>query len=172
SGSISGATTLAVTPATLVSITVTPLNPSVPKAASHTFAATGTYTAGSTQDLTSSVQWASGDRSVATMNVVGNATAASGGTAQITATFSGIAGQTTMTVGPATLVSIAVTPSNPSIALGTKQQFAATGTYTDGSTQDLTASVAWSCANTSIAMISASGQATSKATGSTTVSAE
>ncbi len=171
SGSISGATTLAVTPATLVSITMTPLNPSVPKGASQQFAATGTYTDGSTQDLTSSVQWASGDRSVASINVVGNATAASAGTAQITATFSGIVGQATMTVGPATLVSIAVAPADPSIALGTKQQFTAAGTYTDGSTEDLTASVAWSCANTSIATISTSGQATSQATGSTTVSA-
>ena len=42
------------------------------------------------------------------------------------------------------LVSIAVTPANPSIALGTNQQFTATGTYTDGSTLNLTGSVTWS----------------------------
>ena len=43
-----------------------------------------------------------------------------------------------------TLVSIAVTPANPRIALGTTQQFIATGAFSDNTTQDLTASAAWS----------------------------
>ena len=37
-------------------------------------------------------------------------------------------------VPAATLVSLAVTPAVPSIALGASQQFAATATYSDGST--------------------------------------
>src|SRR5271166_3028834 len=41
------------------------------------------------------------------------------------------------------LVSIAVTPANPSIAAGKQQQFTATGTYSDGSHQDLTSSATW-----------------------------
>ena len=41
-----------------------------------------------------------------------------------------------LTVTAATLVSIAVTPANPSIAKGTTQQFTATGTYTDSSTAE------------------------------------
>lgn len=40
-----------------------------------------------------------------------------------------------------TLVSLAVTPNQPSIAKGTKLQFTATGTFGDGSTQDLTSQV-------------------------------
>ena len=43
-----------------------------------------------------------------------------------------------LTVTAATLVSIAVTPPSPSIAKGLTQQFTATGTYTDNSTQNLT----------------------------------
>ena len=42
-----------------------------------------------------------------------------------------------------TLTSIAVTPANPTIQFGGTQQFAATGTYSDGSTQNLTGSVTW-----------------------------
>lgn len=42
---------------------------------------------------------------------------------------------------PATLSSIEVTPTNPSIALGAARQFKATGTYSDSSTKDITASV-------------------------------
>jgi ABC-type proline/glycine betaine transport system permease subunit len=38
----------------------------------------------------------------------------------------------------ATLQSIAVTPANPSIAKGRTQQFTATGTFSDNSTQDHT----------------------------------
>jgi len=74
-----------------------------------------------------------------------------------------------------TLVSIAVTPANPSIAVGATQQFKATGTYSDNSTNDLTASVTWSSSNTSAATISNSsginGIATSVGVGTTTITA-
>jgi hypothetical protein len=43
-----------------------------------------------------------------------------------------------LTVTAATLQSIAVTPASPSIAKGATQQFTATGTYSDSSTQNLT----------------------------------
>ena len=49
----------------------------------------------------------------------------------------------TLTIGPAALVSIAITPADASIALGTNETFTATGTYTDGSTQNLTTAVTW-----------------------------
>ena len=52
--------------------------------------------------------------------------------------------------GSASLVSIAVTPANPSIGKGATQQFTATGTYSDSSTQNLTSSVTWSSTNTAV----------------------
>ena len=74
--------------------------------------------------------------------------------------------------GPAaTLTSITVTPSGPSIAVGATQQLTATGAYSDGSTQNLTAQVAWSSASTSIATVSSSGLATGIGGGTTTISA-
>jgi WD40 repeat protein len=76
--------------------------------------------------------------------------------------------------GPApgpTLTSIAVTPTSPTITVGATQPFAATGTYSDSSTQNLTNQVAWTSANTSVATISASGLATGVSVGSTTISA-
>ena len=51
------------------------------------------------------------------------------------------------------LESIAVTPANPSVAVGLGQQFTATGTYSDGSTQNLTNSVTWSSTYTTAATI-------------------
>lgn len=76
---------------------------------------------------------------------------------------------------PQTLVSIGVTPTDPSIATGATQQFTATGTYSDNTTQDLTASVTWSSSATAVATISntagSNGKATSVAAGTTTIKA-
>jgi len=57
-------------------------------------------------------------------------------------------------VNPAALVSIAINPLAPTIALGTTQQFTATGTYTDGTAQDLTTVVTWSSSSATVAIIS------------------
>lgn len=173
SGSISGSATLSVTPAALVGVSVTPLSLMLQKGASQQFNATAVYTDGSTQDITSSVQWASSAPTVLNISISGNAEALATGTAQITASVpgAGISGQSAVTVGPAALVSIAVTPTNSTIAPGTAQQFAAVGTYTDGSTQDLTGSVLWTSSDRGIATISSSGQAMSLLAGSTTITA-
>jgi len=72
-------------------------------------------------------------------------------------------------------VSIAVTPANPSVATGTTQQFVATGTYSDNTTQNLTTAVTWGSSNTGIATISnaggSKGLAAGVAAGTTTITA-
>lgn len=70
-----------------------------------------------------------------------------------------------------TLTSITVTPANPYVVVGATQQFAATGTYSDNSTQDITSSVAWSSSNTGTATINASGLAVLVAARTTTITA-
>ena len=74
-----------------------------------------------------------------------------------------------------TLVSISLTPINPSIAKGTVQQFTATGTYSDNSTQNLTTSVSWTSSVPSVASISnaggSNGLATAIAAGTTAITA-
>jgi parallel beta-helix repeat protein len=66
---------------------------------------------------------------------------------------------------PAALVSVTVTPSNTRISAGGHQRFTATGNYSDGTTQDITAQVTWSSSNTAVATIDASGYATGIADG-------
>src|SRR5205823_12438252 len=100
------------------------------------FTATGTYSDGSIQNLTNAVSWASSNTSVATVTSGGLATGLAQSTSEISASSGGVTGSTTLAVGPAALVSIAVTPPNPSVSNGTTQQFTATGTYAAGSTQD------------------------------------
>ena len=86
---------------------------------------------------------------------------------------------TTLTVTPAglpTLLSIAVSPTNPSIAVSGIQQFIAKGTYSDNSTQNLTASVTWASSATNVATISnaanTAGEATGISAGTATITAD
>ncbi len=173
SGAITGSTSLTIAAAvpSLVSITVGPPNPSVALGGGLQFTATGTYNDGSTQVLTSQVTWSSSMMGVATISTGGLATSVSIGSSTITATLGAVSGNTLLTVAAAQLVSIAVTPMNMSVPLGTLQQYTATGTYTDNSTKDITGSVTWASSQTGTATITTSGLLTARGLGSSTISA-
>jgi uncharacterized repeat protein (TIGR03803 family) len=171
---------LAVTPATLVSIGITPASASFPVGLQQAFTATGKYSDGTTQILTDSVTWSSASPAVAsisnTSGLQGQATGLSTGSSVISAASNGVtSAPVTVTVTSATLVSIAVTPANPSVALGLNQHFIATGIYSDLSTQTLTTVVIWQSSNVSVAPISNAigsvGLATTLQTGSTAIAA-
>ena len=170
-GTLCGSAALTVGPPALVSIVVTPASGSVAAGSPLQFTAMGTYTDGSTQNLTASATWSSSMPNVATINSAGLATSLIAGGTTIQAASGSVEGSTSLTVNPPALVSIAVTPAAPSIALGLSQQFAATGTYTDGSTQNLTASVTWASAAKAVATISSAGLAASVKQGSATITA-
>ncbi len=155
----------------LVSIAVTPANASIAAGTQQQYTATGTYSDGSHQNLTSSVTWTSSATTVATISSGGLATGVAAGSTTIRATSGSISGSTGLTVTAATLLSIAVTPANASIAAGQQQQFTATGTYSDGSHQNLTSSATWTSSATTVATIGSGGLATGVAAGSTTIRA-
>src|SRR5471032_1173645 len=69
-----------------------------------------------------------------------------------------------------TLVSIAVTPANLTMAIGTTQQFVATGTFTDSSTSVLSTGLTWGVKGSNIT-IGTTGIVTGKAVGPDTVTA-
>jgi hypothetical protein len=64
-----------------------------------------------------------------------------------------------------------VTPVNPTNVVGATQPFTATGTYSDGTTQNITGQVAWTSSNPAVATISTSDLAVSMSGGATTISA-
>jgi hypothetical protein len=170
-GSLCGSNTVTVGPPALVSIAVTPANGTVPAGYSLQFDAMGTYSDGSTQDLTSSVTWASSAPNIATINTAGLASGLLAGSTTITATLGTAQGTTPLSVNSAILVSIAVTPASPSIAAGSTQQFTATGTYSDSSAQNLTTAATWSSSATGVATIAPGGLATAAAVGNSTIAA-
>jgi len=97
-------------PRTLASLVVTPADSSIVVGSTQQLTATGTYSDGSTSNLTSSVSWASSDSRITTVSSSGLATSPALGTAVVTATSGSINNHTNLTVSPA-LVSIAVTPT-------------------------------------------------------------
>jgi uncharacterized protein YjdB len=155
----------------LVSIAVTPANADLLLGSLQQFTATGTYSDNSTQDITATVTWSSSDTTVASIDGAGLATALSLGATTISATSGSVTGSTTLTVQPTVLASITVRPINKKIAQLTSQQFQAIGTYTDGSTHNLTGQVSWSSSNTAVATITIGGRAKTLTPGSTTITA-
>ena len=168
-GSVADATTLTVTDAQLVTIEVTPINPSVAVGQTRQFTATGLFSDGTTQDLTGRVTWSSSNQSVAVISddagSKGLATGIAPGTTEIGARYGSVADETTLTVTDAQLVTIEVTPINPSVAVGQTRQFTATGLFSDGTTQDLTGRVTWSSSNRAVARISNANRSAGLATG-------
>lgn len=162
-----------IAPKSLTAIAITPAQPSLTAGATQQLTATGTYSDGSSADISSSANWASSAASVATVNSSGTLTAVAAGSATVTASLGNISGTATVQVSaPApVLSSISITPSAATVTAGSTQQFAATGTYSDGSTQNLSATATWTTSNAALATVTSSGLATAVAPGSATLTA-
>jgi len=159
-GRLSGSAALTVTPATLVSITLSPAIASTAAGTSEQFTATGTFSDETTQNLNTAVIWTSSNPAVASVSGSGLANTVRSGSATISATC-GVAsvcgslfGTAALTVTPATLVSITITPAAASIPFAGTETLTAVGTYSDNSTQILTTTVTWASSDTSVALIS------------------
>jgi uncharacterized protein YjdB len=74
-------------------------------------------------------------------------------------------------VSGSSVVSMTLSPANPAIQPGKTQQFKATGTLGDGSSQDVTSQAAWTSSSASTATVNSSGLATAVAVGTTTITA-
>ncbi|MEN0059570.1 MAG: Ig-like domain-containing protein, partial [Bdellovibrio sp.] len=164
-----------VAPAALASLEITPSAPGLTQGATQQFTATGRYTDGTSSDLTNTVTWNSSNSSLVSITSQGLATAVAVGSATISASSQSVTTNTPVTVGAVQLSSIQISPLNASVPLGYTQQFIAVGTYTDGSSSNITSSVTWASSNMAAATISntagSKGLLTSQATGATTVSA-
>lgn len=171
SGSINGTASISVAQAVLLGITVSPNSVSLPVGESQQLTATGKFSDGSTQDLTQSAAWASSVAGTASVTPAGSVLATAMGTANITATLGSISGAAAVTVGQAALVGITVSPAQSSVPIGEIQQLAATGSFSDGSSQDLTQSVIWSSSSSTIATVGSSGSVVANALGSATITA-
>jgi hypothetical protein len=173
----SATTTLQVTAATLSTLKISPLKPTVSVSDALTFSAQGTFSDGSVQDVTAVADWGvtdlvgSGVASISGSTVVADAV----GQATVSAFYQGVEADTILTVAAVTLTSLAISPLDPAVKKGSSQQFAATGTYSNGTTQDLTAMVTWTTTDIApavgVATINKLGLATANQAGKARVTA-
>lgn len=152
----------------LQTIAINPTNPNLAPGLTFPFDAVGTYSNATTHDVTTSANWSTTNINVATIGLSGVATGIATGSTTVSAALGSVQGSTTLNVTPS-LVSIQVNPQNPSTPVGAVQSFTATGTFSDGSQQNLTASVSWTSSTPAVATIAPNGIATGVGSGQTTI---
>ena len=114
----------------------------------------GSLLDGTSQDVTERVSWKSSDPSVATVSETGVLTGMALGTTIVTAKLGTLTAVLQVDVLPVVLSLIEVAPQYPALINGSSLQFTATGTFSYGSRQDLTASVSWESSNPTVATVS------------------
>jgi len=168
-------TALTVSAATLASIALAPQKAEIAPASSQEYIATGTFTDGSSANITAVAQWSSSDTNVAVVSHSGVITGESSGVVTITAKDSGVSATADLLVESSALVSLVVTPQNSIVPAGFETNFKAVGNFSNGDVQDLTAFVTWTSSNAAAATISntqaTAGRATGVAPGATNISA-
>jgi hypothetical protein len=175
-----GTAVLTVTDPPLLSLEITPTNPTVSLLSpNQNFAATAIYTDYTTRNVTASTTWSSSNGTVAVISTsggtIGRATGLAVGTSTIAATYGGMSASTTLTVVTKKVTTIQVTPTSPTAHLGLNLGFVATAIYDDSSTGAVTGSATWTSSDTTVASVGPTGGSAGVATpikaGSTTITA-
>ena len=171
---VTGNASLAVSAAQLLTINVLPASLTLAAGTQQALSAEGSFSDGSVQNLDSQVIWQSNTPSVAGVDN-GLVSTLKPGSARINASLGNASGSSVVTVTSATLQSLEISPSSPSLAVGTQTQLHVIAHYDDGSQKDVTTEATWSSADDALLRVSNStgqlGQLTALASGSVAVSA-
>ncbi|MET0388002.1 MAG: Ig-like domain-containing protein, partial [Polyangiales bacterium] len=175
-GEITGSTSLTVSSATLVSLEIVQDDTDLPIGTEKAFEVVGKFSDTTSQDLTSQVTWTSSEPELVSVSTIGNtrgvAKALAEGSAEITASLSGVESlPVTVTAIAATLDAITVSPESVLLPLGATQALTASGLYTDGLPRPLTSGVTWTSGTTANVTVSPSGVVTAKKKGTSVITA-
>ena len=155
----------------LTAIAIAPTTGTLPLGISQRFSATGTFADGHTADVSDAVTWTSSAPAVADVGAAnGLADASTLGTTTITATSGTTSGTLALNTIAATIQSMVIAPATLQTGVGITRHFTATGTFSDGSVADVSASAAWATQTSGIASVS-NGAASGLALGTTGVTA-
>jgi hypothetical protein len=166
-GGANGSTTLSVSGVAPVvtTIALAPTAITISVGGSQQFTAIAGYSDGSTKNVTTSAAWSSTDSTIASIQSTGQTTPgmASGvapGNVNITATYGGVSGVTTLNVVTTTgkLTGFFITQIYPSIAPNATLQLFGFAAYSDGSSQFVTSTTHWVSSNAPVASIQDQGQ--------------
>ena len=169
---VSASTDFTVSAAVIQSIAITPEVTSIAKGNTQQFTAIGTYSDASTLEITSLVSWITSDTNVITLSSVGYGQSTNEGTATVTASLDDVTSNgSSITVTAAEINAISITTDTSSLLVSRTLQYAATATYSDGSTADVTSVLSWGSSNLSVGTIGLTGLFTSIDVGSATITA-
>lgn len=140
---VSNSLEFSVSDASIVSLTVTPTEQSAPVGVERDYDVSGTFDDDSTQNLNRIATWSAIDPAVASVTSTGNATGLTVGTTGIQAEWQGVTDVATLNVTESVLTDLNITPADAGYPVGLTIQYTLTGTYSDGSTEDLTAQAFW-----------------------------
>ncbi len=160
-------------------IQVTPFLEEIPTGYYLQLYATAIYDDGTSRDITGAATWTSSARSVADVYtsfwIKGIVLGASPGSTFVEATYQGVSGRMNLTVTDAVLQDILLDPPMATVEAGERQEFEATGVFSDGTEREVTWYVTWSSTDTNTADVSNAwvtrGEATGFAQGTTTIQA-
>jgi len=150
----------------LTGITVTPTTSTTFIGESTGFTAIGTFTAPpgssspSSQSELEDVSWSVADTAIATVDGDGRVTGVSAGSTQVTASRDDFSATATITVTPADLLGIVITPPAATVGTGQTVTFTAQGSYQNSPTSTPTTgpvSVSWTSSDTSVATVDGAG---------------
>jgi hypothetical protein len=130
------------------------------------FKAMGTFSNNTSRDMSGTVAWVSSNPRLLSIDASGMAqTVVGSGTATITARDPGSKVESppvTVTVEQPVLVSITISPAEPSLDAHAEQRFTATGLLSDQTSEDVTAKIAWSSSVPGVVSIDRNGLATAQ----------
>jgi hypothetical protein len=159
----------------VVAIELAPGAQEAPLGAVLAWTATAVFDDDTRREITAEAQWATGDAAIARITAQGEVTTTGEGQTTVSATWRETTGETTVTVHAAELRSVAVSPNPARVVIGETLQLTATGTYSDGSTEDVTEQAQWTLADEAAVTVSNApgtrGLLTSVELGETTVRA-
>jgi hypothetical protein len=170
------AATVEVTAATITRLVVTPMVVMLNVGGMRTLQAVATYSDGRQIDVSQQGIWRSLDEGTVKVSNLpgsrGQVTLVAASKAQVAVAFAGAEGTAVVAVTTAvTLVSVAVTPSNPTVMVGGPPgDLALVGSYSDGSTRNLSAGATWTSMNRTVAQVMG-GRVVCNGPGSTTITA-
>src|SRR6202795_1407425 len=169
----SSASSLTVSNANLVSISVTPAGSTVPLATSQQFVANGSFDDSTQQNISETTNWTSSSPTIALVSSIGVVTGAGLGSTTITASSGAVNGTTSATVDASSVAALNILPAGK-IANLTNYQMRSVAVFKDGSSLDVTHTpgITWSSSNSAVASIGGStGLALAIGPGTATISA-
>lgn len=169
SNTLTGTAVITVKLVPVVTVTLTPDNPSLYVGQTTTLVPTVSDSAGNALSLTGrAVSWSSNNAGVAAVDNTGKVTAKAAGSAVITLSVDGVKGFATVTVTQVPVATVTVTPALDSLVVGDSVQLRATAYDSAGNV--LTGrSVQWSSGNSTLALVTSTGYVYTRSTTGTVV---